>query len=81
MLKLNYDEQFDVLYVGVADNSNSYGAEQVNNVNIFRDVDSDCITGFVIFKFRHKLASRNLPVITEPFSIDFEKDVIPNLTL
>ena len=77
MLTLNYDKQHDVLYLGVSDNSNSYGAEEINNLNVFRDVESDCITGFVIFGFMNKFTEQTLPVITDPFSIDYENDVIP----
>jgi len=77
MLTLNYDKQYDILYMGVADNSNSYDSEEVNNMNVFRDVDSDCITGFVIQRFMGKFINQELPIITEPFSVDYEKDVIP----
>ncbi|MCL2171114.1 MAG: hypothetical protein FWB71_03080 [Defluviitaleaceae bacterium] len=79
MLTLNYDKKYDVLYLGVADNSNSYGAEESNNMNVFRDVDSDCITGFVIFGFMDKYNGRSLPPINEPFAIDYEKDVMPQI--
>jgi len=77
MLTLNYDKRHDVLYLNVADNSNSYGSEVINSINVFRDVDSDCITGFVIFGFMNKFISRTLPPITEPIIIDYATDVIP----
>ena len=77
MLTLNYDSEYDVLYVGVDDNSSSYGAEEANGINVFRDVNSDCITGFVIFEFMSKFESRALPPIIDPLIIDYENDVIP----
>jgi len=77
MLTLNYDRHNDVLYLGVSDNSNSYNSEENNNINVFRDVDSDCITGFVIFGFMRKFNTHTLPPICDPFPIDYENDVVP----
>ena len=63
---LNYNNQDDILYMGVADNSNSYGAETTDTLNVFRDVETDEITGFVIFGFNKKYISHRLPQISEP---------------
>lgn len=79
MLALNYDKNYDVLYMGVADNSNSYGADMENDINVFRDVDTDAITGFVIFGFMNKFNNHSLPLISEPLAIDFSNDVIPHI--
>jgi len=46
---INCDKQNKVLYIGIADNSNSYGTELDETLNVFRDVETDEITGFVIF--------------------------------
>ncbi|MCL2361788.1 MAG: hypothetical protein FWC73_08260 [Defluviitaleaceae bacterium] len=79
MLTLNYDKHHDVLYLGVADNNNSYGSDFDNNINIFRDIDTDCITGFIIFGFMSKFVTHTLPPITEPFPIDYRNDVLPHI--
>jgi len=81
MLTLNYDKQYDTLHLGLSDGSNAYCADEINNVNIFRDIDSDQITGFVIFGFMEKFQSRSLPLITEPIVIDYESDVIPYINI
>jgi len=55
---LNYDKQNDMLYVSIADNSNSYGADEVKNITVFRDVDSDNVTGFMVFDFIRNFATQ-----------------------
>ena len=57
MLKLNYDKKHDVLYIKVGDNSDSYGAEEENNINVFRDVETDQITGYMVFDFMTRFTS------------------------
>jgi len=79
MLTLNYDKNHDVLYMGVADNSNSYGTDMESDINVFRDVDTDDITGFVIFGFMSKFNTHTLPPISEPLAIDYRNDVIPHI--
>ena len=79
MLEINYDWQFDVLYLDIADNSQSCGAETINGVNIFRDLVSDDVTGFIIFDFVEKY--RNKRLISIPFApnINIAKDVFPRI--
>ena len=57
MLKLDYDKEHDVLYIKVSDNSNSYGAEEENNINVFRDVETDQITGYMVFDFMSRFTT------------------------
>ena len=54
MLSLNYDEKFDVLYLGFADKRNSYGEENDKGVVTFRDFCSNEITGVTIFGFKER---------------------------
>lgn len=47
---VNYDEQNDVLYVKIASTDNSYGTESPDGIVTLRDVNTDEITGFTIFR-------------------------------
>jgi len=57
MLNLSYDKQHDILHIKIADNSNSYGAEDENGVNVFRDAETDQITGYMVFGFVSKFVT------------------------
>lgn len=47
---VNCDEQNGVLYVKFAPTDNSYGTESPDGIVTLRDMDTDEITGFTIFK-------------------------------
>ena len=79
MLEIVYDKQFDVLYLDIADNSQSCGAEIINGVDIFRDLISDDVTGFIIFGFMKRYKNGNLLSIPLAPNIDITKDVIPKV--
>jgi len=70
---LNYDKQNDMLYIGVADNNNSYGAEETSNINVFRDVESDEVTGFMVFDFMRKFAAQIARVDFEEMYAEVKK--------
>ena len=48
----NYDDRHDVLYIGVADRTNSYGDELPDGTIVLRDADTNAVTGFTIFDFK-----------------------------
>lgn len=50
--KVDYDDQYDILYCSFSDASNSYGDELDKNVVILRDMDSDGVTGVTIYGFK-----------------------------
>lgn len=50
----NYDEENDVLYVGLKDRNNSYG-DDIDDLIVLRDMDTDEITGFTILDFSEKI--------------------------
>lgn len=79
-MMINYDERFDVLYVGIKDRSNSYGDESQNDILYLRDFRSDEITGFTIFNFLMKVKNNTLPVLPKELDISFSKDIIPKIT-
>ena len=51
MGEISYDYGADVLYVGISDRSNSYGAEEDNGFIVLRDIDTDEVTGITILDF------------------------------
>lgn len=47
-INFDFDENNNILYVSLADMSNSYGDENIDGVIIFRDIDTDKVTGVTI---------------------------------
>jgi len=77
MLNINYDNNFDVLYLGFDDKSNSVGDEIANGYILMTDDDTKEITGLTIFDFMHQYRNGNLKAISLPIDIDYENDVLP----
>ena len=75
----NYDSKFDILYVAVADKSQSYGDDAAPGLIIMRDMITDVATGFTIFGFRQKLTQNRLPALPPDLSICLKRDVIPRV--
>ena len=50
--KINYDPKFDVLYYNIAENENDYSADTNGNIETFRDMETDEVTGYIVFNFR-----------------------------
>ncbi|MDR0859088.1 MAG: hypothetical protein LBN97_08670 [Oscillospiraceae bacterium] len=61
MLKLNFDAENDILYIAAGDMSNSVADEDLGGASVFRDEDTNEITGFTIFGFLQKSKSNSLP--------------------
>jgi|GEM_PF-2280679 len=77
MLNLNYDSSSDVLYIGLADKSNSYGDEVANGYVLLIDNDTDEITGLTIFDFMYRYNNGILTTVSLPVHIDYTNDVVP----
>lgn len=50
--KINYDSQFDILDYMLQPDAESYGDEEIDQIVIFRDFDTDEVTGYKIFNFK-----------------------------
>ena len=50
-MKIDYDNQFDILYCSIGDIRNSYGDEIGSNLVVLRDMDTNEITGATIMAF------------------------------
>lgn len=49
---ITYDSKYDILYVNFRTSSNSYGEEDIDHLVIFKDFDTEEITGLTIFDFK-----------------------------
>jgi hypothetical protein len=74
---INHDEKYDVLSLSFAENSHSYGCDEHDGIVVFRNMQSDEITGVMIYDFTRRYNDRTIMKINFPFQIDFEKDVMP----
>ena len=79
MLKLNYDNKYDILYVLLSDSRNSVGDEEYDGLVVMRDETTDKITALTIFGFFDKYQNDTLPALPDEINIDF--DMIPLLSL
>ncbi|HWS31064.1 MAG TPA: DUF2283 domain-containing protein [Clostridia bacterium] len=79
MVKIKYDEQYDILYVALSDMGTSYGNEDPDGVVVHRDMRTKEVTGVTIFEFRKRVMGQvDWPIIL-PNNISFEKDIAPYL--
>ena len=81
MLKINYDDKYDILYMLMSDSKNSLADEEYGGLVVMRDEVTDAITGLTIFGFADKYQSDLLPTLPGDIKINFETDVIPHLRL
>jgi len=81
MLSLNYDRKNDILYLGFADKSNSYGDEIEDGFVVMRDIITEKVTGFTIFDFSEKYKDNKLSDLSFPVAIDFDRDVISRIRM
>ena len=81
MLDLNYDKSFDVLYMGFADKTNSYGDEVKNGYVLMIDEDTQIVTGLTIFDFMSRYNNGTLESLPLPVSVDYDIDVVSRLHL
>ena len=51
MLDLHYDDQYDILYIGIADKRNSVGCEEHDGMIVLRDLLTNEVTGLTITSF------------------------------
>lgn len=78
MLSLDYDKKFDVLYIKIASNKNSYGDEStLPGVVVLRDIFTNEITGFTIIGYKKKISSGKLDTSKFPVDLNFENDIMP----
>lgn len=78
MLSLDYDKKFDVLYIVLSNDSDSYGDEStVPGVITMRNIVTGEITGFTITEYKKKRDNGVLGSPSFPVNLNFDRDVFP----
>lgn len=70
MLNINYDKEFDVLYISFGKPKPSYGEEDASGIVIRKDMNTDEITGVTIFYFMKRIKENSLSDIHFPKKIN-----------
>lgn len=69
--KIDYDKKSDVLYLTLADTSNSFGVEDDNGIVVLKDANSLKITGITVMfykqlqqrdRLKEKLKREDIPI-------------------
>lgn len=70
--KVDYDSIFDVLHYAVGNGDNSRAVEDYGNVEVFRDFDTDEITGYTVFNFKSicETRSEEYQTLTKLFDVN-----------
>lgn len=65
---IDYDSKFDIMYYSDGDTSNSYGDEDINNIVVMKDINSDKVVGYTIMNYK-KMATPNTEQFKELLSV------------
>lgn len=70
--QINYDSKFDIVYYICGDTTNSYGDEDLDNIIVLKDIDSDEIMGYTIMNFKRICINRTKEygIISHFFDVD-----------
>lgn len=69
-IAINYDRDFDVLYVRCPTSDSTYGDEDENGVVTLRTVADDRIVGEIIYDFQKRCRDQSLPLAYLPIPLD-----------
>lgn len=76
----SYDEKEDVMYVCKKGASYSYANEDDNGFVTFRSMETDDVTGIIVYDFLKKLTSNEIDISALPFDAhDFVDDFIKKI--
>lgn len=76
----SYDEKEDVLYVCRKDTSYSYANEDSDGLVTFRSMETDEVTGIIVYDFLKKLTSNEIDISALPFDVhNFVDDFIKKI--
>lgn len=81
MREIDYDKNFDVLYIRLGDMSHAIGDEEPDGIVVHRDTVTNEIRGITVFDFLKNLTSASAPALRLPGNITYEKDILPVLNL
>jgi hypothetical protein len=70
MLILNHDDEFDILSISFDNNGSSYVDESYDGIEVFHDMETDQITGLLIYDFLKRYTNKSLFKVRFPVEID-----------
>lgn len=78
-ITFDYDSKFDTLYASIncKDKSHSYGDDRVPELIVARDMETDEIVGFTIFRYIRSNMERTRAMLERYFSSYVKSDVQP----
>lgn len=71
-----YNSRFDVLYLMFSDGSNSYGDDSLYGAVVYRDIDTEEITGYTFTHFFSMYWNDELPELPDNFNVTYEEIII-----
>lgn len=76
----SYDEKEDILYVCKKGASYSYANEEPKGLVTFRSMETDEVTGIIVYDFLKKLTSNDIDISALPFDVhDFVDEFIKKI--
>ena len=76
----SYDEKEDILYVCKKGTSYSYANEEPKGLVTFRSMETDEVTGIIVYDFLKKLTGNEIDISTFSFDVhDFVDDFIKKI--
>lgn len=69
--RISYDSKFDILSYIWGDTSNAYGDENIDNIVILKDIDSEEVVGYTIMNFKRicENKSEEYYIISQMFNL------------
>lgn len=71
-----YNSRYDVLYLMFSDDGNSYGDDLLYGVVVYRDIDTEEITGYTFTHFFSMYWNDELPELPDNFNVTYEEIII-----
>jgi len=78
-MRVTLDREFDILSLSFVDNARSYGGEEYDGIVVFHDMDSDAITGIMIYDFMKRYNNHSIKNVKLPVEVDFDNDIISKI--
>lgn len=73
MLKLNYDNKFDILYISIGEPVPSYGNEDIPGLVVLKNIVTDELAGVTIFDFKKRVNNNTINDLDMPIEIDISR--------
>lgn len=69
-LTINYDKRHDILYARDIDAGYSYGEEENDGTILYKDINTDILTGIAIYSISKKLNDNTFNLSALPIPLD-----------